>query len=228
MPWPKKTDPKYSSSKKPKRKANPIRSGNKSALRSKINETPVKNGSRFTEQQKKFCDEYLIDCNGRRAAMAAGYSKKTADQIGYQLLKKPLVRQYLVKGIKRNTKRNNISADRVLQEIAKVAFASLGAFMSIDKEGNIQFKLQNNKMLSTKDDPLGVLAQFEQETYVDGRGEDAQLVKKTKIKLLDKMKALDMLGRYLMLFDGAGASEDPVTTAQKIGAALREMFKADN
>ena len=177
---------------------------------------------------KKFCDEYLIDCNGRRAAMAAGYSKKTADQISYQLLKKSLIREYLIKGIKRNTKRNNISADRVLQEIAKVAFASLGAFMSIDENGNIQFKLQNNKTLDAKADPLGVLSQFEQETYVDGRGENAQLVKKTKIKLLDKMKALDMLGRYLMLFDGAGASEDPITTAQKIGAALREMFKADN
>lgn len=215
-------------SKTTKHNPKPIRAGNKSSLLSKINERPAKGRTRFTEQQKKFCDEYLIDCNGRRAAMAAGYSTKSADQMGYQLLKHPLVREYLRKGIQKNTKRNNISADRVLQEIAKVAFASLGAFMSIDKDGNIQFKLQNNKKLDAKADPLGVLSQFEQETYMDGRGENAQLVKKTKIKLLDKMKALDMLGRYLMLFDGAGASEDPITTAQKIGAALREMFKADN
>lgn len=208
----------------------PNRAGSKSSLRSKINEEPYKlgSGSRFTEQMKKFCDEYLIDCNGRRAAMAAGYSKKSADQMCYHLLKRPLIREYLRKGIQKNTKRNNISADKVLQEIAKVAFASLGAFMSIDEGGNIQFKLRNNKTLDAKDDPLGVLSQFEQETYVDGRGENVQLVKRTKIKLLDKMKALDMLGRYLMLFDGAGAAVDPVTTAQKIGAALREMFKADN
>lgn len=37
-------------------------------------------------RQKRFCDEYLIDCNATQAAIRAGYSKKSAKQMGQRLL----------------------------------------------------------------------------------------------------------------------------------------------
>lgn len=49
----------------------------------------------MTEKQKRFCDEYLVDCNATQAANRAGYSKKTAYAIGLNNLKKPEMRVYI-------------------------------------------------------------------------------------------------------------------------------------
>lgn len=49
----------------------------------------------MTPKQKRFCDEYLIDLNATQAAIRAGYSEKTAQQIGTENLSKPLIRAYI-------------------------------------------------------------------------------------------------------------------------------------
>lgn len=46
-------------------------------------------------RQKRFCDEYLIDCNAKQAAIRAGYSKKTAYSIGNENLNKPELKAYI-------------------------------------------------------------------------------------------------------------------------------------
>lgn len=45
----------------------------------------------MTGKQERFCDEYMIDLNAKQAAIRAGYSPKTAEQIGNQLLHKTSV-----------------------------------------------------------------------------------------------------------------------------------------
>lgn len=47
---------------------------------------PRRGGSALTEKQRRFCDEYLIDCNATQAAIRAGYSPKTAKSVGQRLL----------------------------------------------------------------------------------------------------------------------------------------------
>ncbi len=49
----------------------------------------------MTEKQKRFCEEYLIDCNATQAAIRAGYSEKTAYSIGQRLLKNVEVQNYV-------------------------------------------------------------------------------------------------------------------------------------
>ena len=46
----------------------------------------------MTPKQQAFVSEYLIDLNATQAAIRAGYSPKTAEQLGYQLLQHPSVR----------------------------------------------------------------------------------------------------------------------------------------
>ena len=47
--------------------------------------------AKLTAKQQRFCDEYLIDLNATQAAIRAGYSPKTAEQLAYQLLQKTSV-----------------------------------------------------------------------------------------------------------------------------------------
>jgi phage terminase small subunit len=50
---------------------------------------------KLTDKQKRFCEEYVIDWNATRSAIAAGYSEKTAKEIGSENLTKPNIAKYI-------------------------------------------------------------------------------------------------------------------------------------
>ena len=56
--------------------------------------------AKLTAKQRRFCDEYLIDMNAAQAAIRAGYSKKTAKQIGQENLTKPDLQEYIAERMK--------------------------------------------------------------------------------------------------------------------------------
>lgn len=73
----------------------------------------------------KFVQEYLVDLNGTQAAIRAGYAPKSAYVTASKLLKKPEVKAALDAAQAARAKRVEISADRVIQEIARLAFADV-------------------------------------------------------------------------------------------------------
>lgn len=79
----------------------------------------------MTDKQKRFVEEYLIDLNATQAAIRAGYSPDTAEQIGYQLLQKTSVSNEVSKAMAERSKRTGINQDRVIQELAKIGFAKI-------------------------------------------------------------------------------------------------------
>lgn len=66
--------------------------------------------------------EYLIDLNATQAAIRAGYSAKTARQIGYQLLTKLHIQNAIAEAQAKAAEKLEITRERVLQEIADIAF----------------------------------------------------------------------------------------------------------
>ena len=78
---------------------------------------------KLTEKQKRFCEEYLIDHNATQAAIRAGYSAKTANRIASQNLSKLDIQNYLELLMQERSKRTEITADSVVNEIAKIAFS---------------------------------------------------------------------------------------------------------
>lgn len=78
----------------------------------------------LNDQQRRFVDEYLIDRNSARAAVAAGYSEKTARVIGLRLLKHAGVRALIERRVKENDEKLEVTADRVLKETAAIAFCT--------------------------------------------------------------------------------------------------------
>ena len=57
--------------------------------------------AKLTAKQDRFCDEYLIDCNGTQAAIRAGYSERTANRIASQLLAKKEIQEAIAERQKR-------------------------------------------------------------------------------------------------------------------------------
>ena len=118
--------------------------------------------ARLTDKQKRFVAEYLVDLNATQAAIRAGYSKKTADRIGPELLGKTCVLEEVQKAMADREKRTEITQDRVLNELGKVAFAKAA-------------------------------------DYTDAT-----------LKYANKLRALDLIGKHLGMFDGKNQSQNDV------------------
>lgn len=74
----------------------------------------------MTEKQKRFCDEYLIDCNATRAAEAAGYSRRTARSIGQRLLTNVDIKTYIDAALARLQAENVADAQEVMEYLTSV------------------------------------------------------------------------------------------------------------
>ena len=74
----------------------------------------------MTPKQKRFCDEYLIDCNATQAAIRAGYSEKTAKQIASENLAKPDLRAYIDQRLEEIQSKKIASAEEVMQYLTSV------------------------------------------------------------------------------------------------------------
>lgn len=76
--------------------------------------------SKLTEKQKRFADYYIETGNATEAAMRAGYSKKTAKEMGYENLTKPHIKTYIDERLKELEDKRIAKADEVLKYLTRV------------------------------------------------------------------------------------------------------------
>jgi len=149
----------------------------------------------LTEKQKRFAAEYLIDLNAKAAAIRAGYSAKSAHVQGCDLLRNPLVAELIEASQAKIAKKLEVTAERVIEELAKIAFANMGDFIRVTPDGAAAVDLS-----TLSRDQAAAIGEVTSEVYMEGKGDDAEPVKRTKLKLADKRAALVDLGRHLGLF----------------------------
>lgn len=139
--------------------------------------------AKLTDKQQRFVDEYLIDLNATQAAIRAGYSAKTADQQGSRMLANVKVKQAVAEKQAQRSKRTGVNQDRVVLELAKVAFAKMTDI--VDSNGKI-------KEDASPDD----LACIESIKYKESDNEYGGSVER-EVKIASKLKALELLGKHL-------------------------------
>lgn len=128
----------------------------------------------LTEKQKRFVSEYLVDLNATQAAARAGYKDPN---IGRQLITKNNVLDAIQKAIKDRENRTEITQDKVMEELGKVAFAKAA-------------------------------------DYTD-----------SKLKYASKLRALELLGKHLGLFDGKSGHGQ--STKNNLLDAIRDTEEID-
>jgi len=87
----------------------------------------MRNESKLTERQKMFCKEYIVDLNATQASIRAGYSEKTAKQIGSENLSKPYLQEEIARLMKSREERVKLTADKVLEDIERVRTLAEGS-----------------------------------------------------------------------------------------------------
>lgn len=134
----------------------------------------------MTEKQKRFCDEYLIDLNATQAAIRAGYSEKTAKQIGQQNLTKLDIREYIDKRLAEKEAELIADQDEVLRTLTRVLRRQeMDTVVVTCKERSSRYDENGKKVIIEKEVP--------------------QLVR-VPTKVSDLNKAAELLGKRYALF----------------------------
>lgn len=141
----------------------------------------------MTKKQKRFVEEYLIDLNATQAAIRAGYSIESARDIGCENLTKPNIQQAIAERMAERSRRTGINQDRVVLELAKIAFVKLTDIVT--SEGKI-------KETATDDD----LSCIESIKYKHSDTDTGYSVER-EVKLSSKLKALELLGKHLGMWN---------------------------
>lgn len=97
--------------------------------------------NKLTDKQKFFCKEYIKDFNATRAAKASGYSEKTAGRIGGDNVQKVEIQKEIKRLMQKRIERTEISADRVVKELAKIGFSdefNIEGFERLDMKDKIK------------------------------------------------------------------------------------------
>ena len=168
----------------------------------------------LTAKQARFVDEYMVDLNATQAAIRAGYSAKTAADIGRQLLRKTPVAGAIAERQRAVSERTGVTAERVIEELAKIGFANMKDYMRVGVDGDPYLDFS-----ALTRDQAAALSEVTVEDFKDGRGEDARDVRRVKFKLHDKRAALVDLGKHLGLF------KDKVELTGPNGDPLRVLFE---
>ena len=174
----------------------------------------------LTPKQQRFGEEYLIDLNATQAAKRAGYSEKTAFRIGTENLHKPAIQVAIQEALQKRSDRTEITADSVLRELAVLAFSDMAHYVQFNEAGNI--------LLDFSQMPAGAsraIAEVVQDEYVDGKGEEARTVKRTRFKLHGKQPALDSLAKHLGMYIERHAVEIVAINAPPAAATYEEWLE---
>lgn len=155
-------------------------------------------GKAIVRKQGRFVDEYLIDLDGAKAAVRAGYAPKHAAKTALRMLRYPSVKAAVEKRRNDMAARTGITQDRVLKELAKIAFAD--ARTMFDEQGNLK------SIHDMDDETAGALSGIDTESKnamaVEGPEDDPQIILTVtkKVRRHDKVKALELLGKQLGMF----------------------------
>ena len=161
---------------------------------------------KLAPMQSVFVQEYLIDLNATQAAIRAGYSAKTAEQQGYQLLQKPSVQAAIAERQKEREQRTAVTADRVLLEAARLALFDPRKLFNDDGSPKGITELD--------DDTAAAVAGIEVVEQFEGSGRDRVFVGYLKkYRIADKNSALEKLFRHHGLYERDNEQKtDPLTS----------------
>lgn len=156
--------------------------------------------SKITDKQKQFCNEYLIDLNATRAYKAVYKSCKkdeTARANSSRMLTNANIQQYIKEKQNDLQQRTEITQDMVLKELAKIGFAEVTDYAEI-KDSFVNIK-------DTSDIPkekVGAISSIEQGNFG------------IKIRLNDKLKALELMGKHIGMFKEKEENKPTTETSQ--------------
>jgi phage terminase small subunit len=164
----------------------------------------------LTDKQAKFVDAYLIEPNGKKAAIAAGYSAATAEAAASRLLRHVGVAAELDRRRKLLSVRAGVTPEMVVAELAKLGFADIRQVLG--------WRSVDRNLFTETGEPAeveGVVVNIKDSADISPEaGAAIAEVSQTKdgtlkVKMHDKLGALVRIGQHLGMFRAPVSEEEP-------------------
>ena len=162
----------------------------------------------LNERQKRFINEYIKDLNGTRAYRKVYQCKndETAAVNASKLLSNPKAKEYLEIRLKEREKRLEITQDKVLKELAKIGFANITNFADVvDIPYTVDKKDEEGNVIGEETKYYKGLRLYNTEDITEDELAALQEIKEGKhgitVKMHDKVRALEQIGRHLGMFN---------------------------
>lgn len=170
----------------------------------------------LSPRQKRFVHEYKLNGgNATRAAIKAGYSKKTAELTGFRLIRNDKVKKELAKKEAQLEKKYDISEARIIRELELIGFSDLKNHIDIDSDtGAIRAKGFEEMGENSR-----ALESISEDRVIRENQDGTQIIinDKRKFKTHSKIQALDMLGKFKGMWKDKDDNKQPITVIiQKI------------
>ncbi|MCK1615437.1 terminase small subunit [Bradyrhizobium sp. 159] len=190
--------------------------------------------SALTPKQARFVQEYLLDLNATKAAIRAGYSKRSAQEQGSHMLAHPAIMAAIDAAKLERSERTEIDAGRVLKEIAAMAFYDPADLIGVAREIDADEKCREGEGVIETGGRKYAVSGICSPAHIAGLPENVRRAiigwgwdrhQNFTLKLADKSKALDQLARHLSLFNdrlevsGVDALADRIARAKARASA---------
>ena len=173
--------------------------------------TPIAAG--LTPQQYRFVEEYCEDPSSQKhAAIRAGYAEANASSQASHMMDNPKIIAAIEQRQIERAKRLGITKDRVLQEIALIAFSNLQDLVEMNADGDTTINLKGIAR-----DQAAALG----EVSISTKG-GKNKVKTAKIRLHDKLAALEKLAKHLGLLKDKVEHTGVLTLEQLVAQSMEE------
>lgn len=148
--------------------------------------------AKLAPKHRRFCDEYLIDLNAAAAARRAGFSKRSAAQLGMMLLKRADVQQRITELMAERESASRVKAFRVLEEVAALAYSSIDHYV-ISGDGKVTLAP------GAPEDAMRAVASVQRRVRLTPRGGDQKPIVHvtTELRLWDKPTVLRIAAQHL-------------------------------
>ena len=168
----------------------------------------------LNERQKRFCLEYLKDLNGTQSAIRAGYSEKTANEQSSRLLANVNIQALISELNAERQKETRIDAEYVLKRLVEIDQLDILDIMHED----LSLKPLSEWPLSWR----RTVSTVEIQELFEGSGDERAMVGfLKKIKGIDKIKNLELLGKHIAV----GAFQEKMEIKGQIAHSLVDLMK---
>lgn len=174
----------------------------------------------LNEKQKMFCKEYVRDFNATQAAIRAGYSKKTADVIASQHLGKLNIQNEIARLTEKKVEKTEDLTQQVIDEFRKIAFSSIAHLHNT--------WISRKEFEDITDDQKACIESIKTRVRRMVYDKEDYEVEEVQIKLYDKQRALENLGKHLGIYekDNVQKSDHSNTTDDELLNSLGKFAKS--
>jgi phage terminase small subunit len=170
--------------------------------------------ARLRVREAEYIQRFLVSLNSADAVRGMGYSGEAMWRFWHAMQRSQRVQAVIKEKLDARAKRYDVSADKIMSELARLGFSNVQDYMRITDGGDPAIDLS-----AVDRDQFAAVSELNVEDFIVGRGDGARDVRRVRIKMHDKLSALKTLGNAFALFperhEVTGAGGGPVDVEAK-------------